>query len=88
MLVAIQSDPVPEIPKRLPKRPPKRGLDNESGSKEGMRFTFWQPSALAPKPRDTATKSWMPLAKKLVHLTPLAADWWKEAELFNLETIM
>lgn len=30
----------------------------------------------------------MPLAKKLVGLTPLAADWWKEAEVLNLETIM
>lgn len=30
----------------------------------------------------------MPLAKKLVDLTPLAADWRKEAELFSLENIM
>jgi hypothetical protein len=30
----------------------------------------------------------MPLAKRLVVITPLAADWWKETESLNLHTIM
>ncbi len=83
-LVATQSDPVSETSKR----PQKRGFDNESESTEGFRFISWQALNQPPKPRDNGTKSWMPLAKKLVNLTPLAADWWKEAESFNLETIM
>ena len=83
-LVATQSDPVSEISRR----PQKRGFDNEGESTEGLRFISWQPSNQAPKPRDIGTKSWMPLAKKLLELTPLAADWWKETEFFNLETIM
>lgn len=83
-LVTRQSDAVADIPKR----PLKRGFDNEGESTEGLRFISWSPSNQPPKPRDTGTKSWLPLAKKLVDLTPLAADWWKEAELFNLETIM
>ena len=83
-LVATQSDTVSEIPKR----PPKRGFDDESECTDGSRFISWQPSNQVPKPRDTGAKSWMPLAKKLIDLTPLAADWWKKAELFHLETIM
>lgn len=84
VLVATRLDPVSKISKR----PQKRVLDNESESTEGLRFISWQPSNQPPKPRDNGIRSWMPLAKKLVDLTPLAADWWKEAELFNLETIM
>ncbi|KAG8531614.1 uncharacterized protein KY384_003245 [Bacidia gigantensis] len=83
-LVATQSDPLP----RTSKRPQKRGFANEDESSEGLRFISWQPSNQPPKPRDTGTNSWMPLAKKLVDITPLAADWWKKAEFFNLETIM
>ena len=72
----------------ISKRRQKRGFDNGGESTEGLRFISWQPSNQPPKPRDTGTKSWMPLAKKLVDLTPLAADWCKEARSFNLETIM
>ncbi|KAL9629438.1 MAG: hypothetical protein Q9164_006882, partial [Protoblastenia rupestris] len=66
----------------------QHGFDNGGESTEGLRFISWQPSNQPPKPRDTGTKSWMPLAKKLVDLTPLPADWCKEAGSFNLETIM
>lgn len=70
------------------KRPRKRGFHDEGESKEEFKFLSWQPSNRPTKPRDNGTKSWMPLAKKLVHLIPLAADWWKDAESFNLEIIM
>ncbi len=83
-LVVTQSDPVSEISKC----PQKRGFDNEGESTDGLKFISWQPSKQPPKPRNTGNNSWMPLAKKLVDLTPLAADWWKQAELFNLEAIM
>lgn len=83
-LVATQSDPLPQTSKC----PRKRGFANTDELLDGFRFISWQPSNQHPKPRDTGTNSWMPLAKKLVDNTPLAADWWRKAEFFQLETIM
>ncbi|MCJ1476753.1 hypothetical protein MMC13_005422 [Lambiella insularis] len=65
----------------------KRGLETQNEQTKDLQMVFWNPED-RPKPRDTGTRPWLSLAKKLVDVTPLAAGWWATAEMLELDTIM